>query len=108
MQPLASAQLTGKAAPLLQPEVATDLPQLPQNQHGPGSQHPHPPREALTVSKFGNLETSSLQLPPCARTGPLAGLFLTAALECVRALLYLSLLYNYPCSGGVMFEPPWS
>lgn len=38
--------------------MAINLPQLLQNYHRLGFQHPHMPGEGLAVRKFGNLETS--------------------------------------------------
>lgn len=92
--------------------TAINLPQLLQSYHRLGSSRPHTRQEGFTVSKFGNLETSSLTTlgrKVMCSPGRSAGLFLTVKLEYVRALsLYLLVLYNYPCAGGVIFKTQWS
>lgn len=66
--------------------MAINLPQLLQNYHRLGFQLPHMLREGLTVSKFGNLETSSLTTWMKKSPRLPAGLFLTVKLDYVHAL----------------------
>lgn len=69
--------------------MAINLPQLLQNYHRLGFQLPHMPQEGLTVSKFGNLETSPLTTwtrKVMCSPWLSAGLFLTVKLEYVHAL----------------------